>query len=132
MKLFDKIIPKLLWDKHRILIFSQFKMMLNILEDYFYLKMVKYLRLDGEVPSDVRQNLIDEFNKEDSEYPIFLLSTRAGGLGINLTRADTIFIFDSDFNPHNDIQAQSRAHRIGQKNNLVIYRLVCHNTCEQK
>ena len=133
MKLFDKLVPKLINEGHKILIFSQFKLMLRILEDYFScIQNVKYLKLDGDTEYNVRQYAIDEFNKEDSEYPVFLLSTRAGGLGINLTSADTIIIFDSDFNPHNDIQALSRAHRIGQKSNLVIYRLVCTDTCEEK
>lgn len=132
MKLFDRLVPKLIEDGHRILIFSQFKLMLNLLEDYFYIKQISILRLDGDTPGDKRQILIDEFNKENSKFPVFLLSTRAGGLGINLTKADTIIIFDSDFNPHNDIQALSRAHRIGQKSNLVVYRLVCADTCEQK
>ena len=133
MKLFDKLVPKLIEEGHKILIFSQFKLMLRILEDYFSgIRNIKYLKIDGDTEYTVRQYAIDEFNREDSDYPVFLLSTKAGGLGINLTSADTIIIFDSDFNPHNDIQALSRAHRIGQKNNLVVYRLVCSDTCEQK
>jgi chromodomain-helicase-DNA-binding protein 4 len=132
MILFDKLITQLLKRGHKVLVFSQFKLMLNILEDYLFYKDVMYLRLDGETPADLRQKQIDEFNKPDSEFSIFLLSTRAGGLGINLTRADTIIIFDSDFNPHNDLQALSRAHRIGQKNNVLIYRLVCTDSCEEK
>jgi len=76
--------------------------------------------------------MIDLFNAPDSQYNIFLLSTKAGGLGINLTTADTIVIFDSDFNPHNDVQALNRAHRIGQKNNVMVYRLVCKNSVEER
>jgi SNF2 family DNA or RNA helicase len=83
------------------------------LSDYLIIKGIKYLRLDGETESQKRQKLIDLFNAPNSEYRIFLLSTKAGGLGINLTTADTIVIFDSDFNPHNDVQALNRAHRIG-------------------
>ena len=76
--------------------------------------------------------MIDLFNAPTSDFKIFLLSTKAGGLGINLTSADTIVIFDSDFNPHNDVQALNRAHRIGQKNNVMVYRLVCKNSVEER
>ena len=128
----DKLLTKLLSQKRKILIFSQFKLMLNILEDYFYLRKVKYYRVDGETPMNYRQIRVDEFNKEANSVSIFLLSTKAGCLGINFSIADTIIIFDSDFNPQSDIQALSRAHRIGQKKNLVIYRLICDNTWEEK
>ena len=94
--------------------------------------MVPILRLDGDTQNSKRQRLIDMFNSEGSAYKIFLLSTKAGGLGINLTSADTIFIFDSDFNPHNDIQALNRAHRIGQKNNVMVYRFACANSVEER
>ncbi len=93
---------------------------------------MKFLRLDGETESQKRQKLIDLFNAPQSEYNIFLLSTKAGGLGINLTTADTIVIFDSDFNPHNDVQALNRAHRIGQKNNVMVYRLICKHSVEER
>lgn len=96
------------------------------------IKGVKYLRLDGETENQKRQKLIDLFNAPNSEYKIFLLSTKAGGLGINLTTADTIVIFDSDFNPHNDVQALNRAHRIGQKNNVMVYRLICKSSVEER
>lgn len=102
--------------------------MLNIIEDFLNQREIKFLRLDGDTKSFLRQRLIDSFNKADSQYQIFLLSTKAGGLGINLHTADTIFIIDSDFNPHNDLQALSRAHRIGQKNNILIFRLICRST----
>ena len=78
------------------------------------------------------QASIDRFNKPNSESFIFLLSTRAGGLGINLATADTVIIYDSDWNPHNDIQAFSRAHRIGQKNKVLIYRFVTQNSVEER
>lgn len=117
---------------HRILLFTQFRGSLDILSDYLLMKGVKYLRLDGETENLKRQKLIDLFNASNSEFKIFLLSTKAGGLGINLTTADTIVIFDSDFNPHNDVQALNRAHRIGQKNNVMVYRLVCKNSVEER
>lgn len=88
-------------------------------------------RLDGQTPVDKRQSMISEFNNPDSKTFCFLLSTRAGGLGINLTSADTVIIFDHDYNPHNDLQALCRAHRIGQKNVLHIYRLVTVNSIEE-
>ena len=94
-----------------MLIFSQFKGMLSLIADFLGMKGVKTIRIDGDTPNSTRQNLIDKFNEPD--YRVFLLSTRAGGLGLNLTQADTVIIFDSDFNPHNDQQALSRAHRIG-------------------
>ena len=77
-----------------------------------------------------RQMMIDNFN--EPEYRIFLLSTKAGGLGLNLTQADSVIIFDSDFNPHNDQQALSRAHRIGQKKNVLVYRLICKDSVEER
>ena len=132
MMLIDKLLTKLLSQKRKILIFSQFKLMLNILEDYLYLRKVKYYRVDGETPMNFRQIRVDEFNKETNNVSIFLLSIKAGCLDINFSIADTIIIFDSDFNPQSDVQALSRAQRIGQKKNLVIYRLVCDNTCEEK
>jgi chromodomain-helicase-DNA-binding protein 4 len=130
--LLDKMLLKLYPAANRVLIFSQFKMMLDILEEYCEYRQFRYLRLDGNTPPLFRQKLIDQFNAPNSPYFIFLLSTRAGGLGINLASADTVFIFDSDFNPHNDLQALSRAHRIGQKNRVMIYRLVARYTVEEQ
>lgn len=104
--------------------------MLELLSDFLALKGIKSLRIDGGTPVGRRQCLIDRF--DDPEYRVFLLSTRAGGLGLNLTQADTVIIFDSDFNPHNDQQALSRAHRIGQKNNVIVYRFVCKDSVEEK
>ena len=115
---------------HKILIFSQFKGMLSLLADFLAVKGLKSLKIDGSTSQSSRQVLIDKFNQPD--YKVFLLSTRAGGLGLNLTQADTVVIFDSDFNPHNDQQALSRAHRIGQKNNVIVYRLVSKDSVEEK
>lgn len=95
------------------------------------LKNYKYGRLDGQTPVDERQSLITSFNDRDSDMFVCLLSTRAGGLGINLTSADTIILYDHDYNPHNDLQALCRAHRIGQQKRLYVYRLVTLNSIEE-
>lgn len=92
----------------------------------------KFERIDGAITGADRQEAIDRFNNPKSQSFVFLLSTRAGGLGINLATADTVFIYDSDWNPHNDIQALSRAHRIGQFNKVMIYRFVTRNSIEEK
>ena len=127
----DRIIPKLLYFNHKILIFSQMTQLLNILEHYFIFKNLKFLRLDGATKSEERARQIEIFSKPDSEYMIFILSTRAGGLGLNLQSADTVIIFDSDWNPQMDIQAQDRAHRIGQKHEVKVIRLISKNTIEE-
>eukprot|EP00347_Sterkiella_histriomuscorum_P014308 403361369 len=129
---FDKMLDILIEQGHRTLVFSQFMGTLDILQDYLQAKQIQSLRLDGSTSNSKRQRLIDLFNQEKSPIKVFLLSTKAGGLGINLTSADTIFIYDSDFNPHNDIQALNRAHRIGQKNNVMIYRFACKNSVEER
>ena len=127
----DRIIPKLLYFKHKILIFSQMTQLLNILERYFIYKGLKFLRLDGTTKAEERARQIDLFSKDDEDYMIFILSTRAGGLGLNLQSADTVIIFDSDWNPQMDIQAQDRAHRIGQKHEVKVFRLISKNTIEE-
>lgn len=131
MILIDKLLPKLKADGHRVLIFSQMTNLLDILQDYLTAVGYKFLRLDGQVKPSVRQSLIDHFNAPDSDDFIFLLSTRAGGLGINLNAADTVIIFDSDWNPQNDLQAQARCHRIGQQKTVKVYRLITKGTYEQ-
>ncbi|EAY02795.1 F/Y-rich N-terminus family protein [Trichomonas vaginalis G3] len=131
MILIDKLLPKLKADGHRVLIFSQMTNLLDILQDYLAATGYKFLRLDGQVKPSVRQSLIDHFNAPDSDDFIFLLSTRAGGLGINLNAADTVIIFDSDWNPQNDLQAQARCHRIGQQKTVKVYRLITKGTYEQ-
>ena len=115
---------------HKVLIFSQFKGMADLVGDFLALKGIKCLKLSGDTPNSTRQKLIDQFDKP--ECKVFILSTRAGGLGLNLTQADTVFIMDSDFNPHCDQQALSRAHRIGQKNNVIVYRFVCKDSVEER
>lgn len=124
---------KLLKDQgHRVLIFSQMTKMLDILEDFLEGEGYKYERIDGGITGTIRQEAIDRFNAPGAQQFVFLLSTRAGGLGINLATADTVIIYDSDWNPHNDIQAFSRAHRIGQANKVMIYRFVTRNSVEER
>ena len=130
MGVMDKLLPKLQREGHRVLIFSQFKIMLDILGTYLSGRGWKFERLDGGIRGGDRQGAIDRFNKPGSDIFAFLLSTKAGGMGINLTSADTIIIFDSDWNPQNDVQAMARSHRIGQTNTVRIYRLITAKTYE--
>ncbi|CCD24268.1 chromatin-remodeling ATPase CHD1 NDAI_0C06090 [Naumovozyma dairenensis CBS 421] len=132
MVLLDQLLTRLKKDGHRVLIFSQMVRMLDILGDYLSIKGITFQRLDGTVPSAQRRISIDHFNAPDSKDDVFLLSTRAGGLGINLMTADTVIIFDSDWNPQADLQAMARAHRIGQKNHVMVYRLVSKDTVEEE
>jgi chromodomain-helicase-DNA-binding protein 1 len=132
MILLDKLLVKLKQDGHRVLIFSQLVMMLDILSEYLTLRGFVFQRLDGSTKSDVRKRSIEHFNRSDSSDFCFLLSTRAGGLGINLETADTVILFDSDWNPQNDLQAMARAHRIGQKNHVNVYRFVSKGTIEEE
>ena len=127
--LLEKMLPEMIKNGDRILIFSQFVIMLDILEDVFNLMKIKFQRLDGSTPGSERLQLIDKFN--DTAVPVFLLSTKACGLGINLTTANTVILYDIDFNPHNDIQAEDRAHRVGQTKTVKVYRLIVQDTIEQ-
>lgn len=129
--LLDKLLCRLNATGHRVLIFSQMVRMLDILGDYLTLRRFPFQRLDGSIKGELRKQALDHFNAEGSNDFCFLLSTRAGGLGINLATADTVIIFDSDWNPQNDLQAQARAHRIGQKNQVNIYRLVTKGSVEE-
>lgn len=131
MILLDKLLCRLKETGHRVLIFSQMVRMLDIIADYLYMKRFMFQRLDGSIRGEQRRRALDHFNAEGSQDFCFLLSTRAGGLGINLASADTVIIFDSDWNPQNDLQAMARAHRIGQKNQVNIYRFVTKNTIEE-
>uniref|UniRef100_M4BRS8 Uncharacterized protein n=1 Tax=Hyaloperonospora arabidopsidis (strain Emoy2) TaxID=559515 RepID=M4BRS8_HYAAE len=128
--LLNKLLPRLKESGHRVLIFSQFRIMLDILQDYLALRRYNCERIDGNITGNERQTAIDRFCREDSDAFIMLLSTRAGGVGINLTAADTVIIYDSDWNPQNDLQAQARCHRIGQKKSVKIYRLLTSKTYE--
>ncbi|KAF9279964.1 hypothetical protein BGZ68_007574 [Mortierella alpina] len=131
MVLLDKLLTRLKKDGHRVLIFSQMVRMLDIMTDYLALRGFAFQRLDGSVGSEARKRSIEHFNAPNSIDFVFLLSTRAGGLGINLETADTVIIFDSDWNPQNDLQAMARAHRIGQKNVVNVYRFVSKDTIEE-
>nr|XP_055057519.1 chromodomain-helicase-DNA-binding protein 8 isoform X1 [Misgurnus anguillicaudatus] len=130
--LLDKLLPRLKAGGHKVLIFSQMVRCLDILEDYLIHKRYLYERIDGRVRGNLRQAAIDRFSKPDSDRFVFLLCTRAGGLGINLTAADTCVIFDSDWNPQNDLQAQARCHRIGQSKAVKVYRLITRNSYERE
>ena len=132
MMLLDQLLAKLRKDGHRVLIFSQMVKMLDILGDYLRVRGYQFQRLDGTIPAGPRRMAINHFNAEDSDDFCFLLSTRAGGLGINLMTADTVIIYDSDWNPQADLQAMARAHRIGQKRPVNVYRLVAKQTIEEE
>ncbi|KAI6213624.1 Isw-1 [Aphelenchoides besseyi] len=130
--LLDKLLIKLKEQGSRVLIFSQMSRMLDILEDYCWWRQYKYCRLDGNTVHELRQQQIDEYNAEGSEKFIFMLTTRAGGLGINLTSADVVILYDSDWNPQADLQAMDRAHRIGQKKQVRVFRFISENTVEER
>ncbi|XP_067262613.1 chromodomain-helicase-DNA-binding protein 4 isoform X1 [Chanodichthys erythropterus] len=132
LMLLYKMLKKLKEGGHRVLIFSQMTKMLDLLEDFLENEGYKYERIDGGVTGGMRQEAIDRFNAPGAPQFVFLLSTRAGGLGINLATADTVIIYDSDWNPHNDIQAFSRAHRIGQNKKVMIYRFVTKASVEER
>uniref|UniRef100_A0A1D1Y7W7 Chromodomain-helicase-DNA-binding protein 1 n=2 Tax=Anthurium amnicola TaxID=1678845 RepID=A0A1D1Y7W7_9ARAE len=127
----DKLLIRLRETNHRVLIFSQMVRMLDILAEYLSLRGFQFQRLDGSTRADLRQQAMEHFNASGSDDFCFLLSTRAGGLGINLATADTVIIFDSDWNPQNDLQAMSRAHRIGQQEVVNIYRFVTSKSVEE-
>ncbi|KAG0169607.1 hypothetical protein DFQ30_003485 [Apophysomyces sp. BC1015] len=130
-ELLDRLLPKLKATNHRVLIFFQMTQIMDIMEDFCLYRGYRHLRLDGSTKSDDRSRLLEVFNAPDSPYFVFLLSTRAGGLGLNLQTADTVVIFDSDWNPHQDLQAQDRAHRIGQTKEVRIFRLITENSIEE-
>ncbi|KAL0211759.1 hypothetical protein RCL1_005385 [Eukaryota sp. TZLM3-RCL] len=137
----DKILSSLLTvpeinqkatSRHRILIFSQLVMMLDVISDFLNLKGISFERIDGSTDKSERQRSLDRFNSPSSTTDVFLLSTLAGGLGVNLATADTVVLFDSQWNPHNDLQALARAHRIGQTKTVLVLRLVTANSVEER
>lgn len=132
MIILDKMLKKFKAEGSRVLIFSQMSRLLDILEDYCYFREYEYCRIDGSTSHEDRIDAIDEYNSPDSEKFIFLLTTRAGGLGINLTSADIVILYDSDWNPQADLQAMDRAHRIGQKKQVKVYRFVTEMAIEEK
>ena len=132
MVMLDKILVRMKKQGSRVLIFSQMSRVLDILEDYCVFREHKYCRIDGSTAHEDRITAIDDYNKPGSEKFIFLLTTRAGGLGINLTSADIVILFDSDWNPQADLQAMDRAHRIGQTKQVVVFRFVTEQAIEEK
>ena len=132
LRILDSLLPRLKAEGHRVLLFCQMTKMMDILEDYLWYRKHRYLRLDGSASIADRRDMVNDFQAEGSEYFIFMLSTRAGGLGINLTAADTVIFYDSDWNPTMDAQAMDRAHRLGQKKEVTVYRLVTARTIEER
>ncbi|KAJ1918184.1 chromatin remodeling complex Adenosinetriphosphatase [Mycoemilia scoparia] len=132
MKLLDKLLKKMQEKGSRVLIFSQMSRMLDILEDYLMFRGYKYCRIDGSTEHEDRVNAIDDYNRPGSDKFIFLLTTRAGGLGINLVTADIVVLYDSDWNPQADLQAMDRAHRIGQTKQVYVFRFITENAIEEK
>ena len=130
-ELLDRILPKFKATGHRVLMFFQMTQIMNIMEDYLRWKNLTFLRLDGNTKAEDRTTMLKSFNSSDDPPFMFLLSTRAGGLGLNLQTADTVIIFDSDWNPHQDLQAQDRAHRIGQTKEVRILRLITSKSIEE-
>lgn len=131
MKILDRLLPALITKGHKVLIFSQMTAMLDIIGDYLeFDRGVSFCRIDGDVGLQARHDEIERFRQGD--IPVFLLSTRAGGLGLNLTVADSVIIYDSDWNPQVDLQAQDRVHRIGQTRPVVVYRFVTAGSIEKR
>lgn len=130
--LLNIMLPKLKERGHRVLIFSQFLLSLTIIEDFLSALGLEHARIDGSMSALEKQKRIDAYNAPDSPLFAMLLSTRAGGVGINLATADTVIIYDPDFNPHQDIQALSRAHRIGQKNKVLCFQLMTKDSVEEQ
>ncbi|RZB54805.1 Chromatin structure-remodeling complex protein SYD isoform D [Glycine soja] len=132
LEMLDRLLPKLKATDHRVLFFSTMTRLLDVMEEYLTLKQYRYLRLDGHTSGGDRGALIDLFNQPGSPYFIFLLSIRAGGVGVNLQAADTVILFDTDWNPQVDLQAQARAHRIGQKRDVLVLRFETVQTVEEQ
>lgn len=132
LKVLDQLLKKMKEQGSRVLIFSQMSRVLDIMEDYCFFREYDYCRIDGSTDHEDRIKAIDDYNSPDSTKFIFLLTTRAGGLGINLTTADVVVLYDSDWNPQADLQAMDRAHRIGQKKQVKVFRFVTDNSVEEK
>ncbi|XP_043203985.1 chromatin-remodeling ATPase INO80-like [Amphibalanus amphitrite] len=127
----DSLLKKLKDGGHRVLIYSQMTRMIDLLEEYMFYRHHKYSRLDGSSKISERRDMVEDFQTR-SDIFVFLLSTRAGGLGINLTAADTVIFYDSDWNPTVDQQAMDRAHRLGQTRQVTVYRLISKGTIEER
>lgn len=131
MLVLDALLTRLKAEGHKVLLFSTFTSMLDLVEEYLQMRDYKYSRLDGSMHYSDRVDNIHQFSNSEDNF-IFLISTRAGGLGLNLVTADTVIIYDSDWNPQVDLQAQDRCHRIGQTKPVVIYRLVTMASLDEK
>ncbi|GLJ11725.1 hypothetical protein SUGI_0175460 [Cryptomeria japonica] len=131
MQILDALLKRLRAENHRVLLFAQMTKMLDIIEDYMKYRKYKYLRLDGSSTVTNRHEMVKEF-QTNTDIFVFLLSTRAGGVGINLTAADTVIFYESDWNPTQDKQAMDRSHRLGQTKEVTVYRLICKGTIEEK
>ncbi|ELU04541.1 hypothetical protein CAPTEDRAFT_220290 [Capitella teleta] len=127
----DNLLARLKSEGHRVLIYSQMTRMIDLLEEYMWHRKHTYMRLDGSSKISDRRDMVADFQNR-SDIFAFLLSTRAGGLGINLTAADTVIFYDSDWNPTVDLQAMDRAHRLGQTKQVTVYRLICKGTIEER
>lgn len=127
----DELLKKLKEENHRVLIYFQMTKMMDLFEEYLVRREYHYLRLDGSSKIIQRKELVEEWQKNDEAF-IFILSTRAGGVGINLTAADTVVFYDSDWNPTVDQQAMDRVHRLGQTKDVVVYRLITKNSIEER
>ncbi|XP_066247321.1 chromatin-remodeling ATPase INO80 isoform X1 [Euwallacea similis] len=127
----DGLLKKLKEEGHRVLIYSQMTKMIDLLEEYMWHRHHKYMRLDGSSKISERRDMVADFQARTDIF-VFLLSTRAGGLGINLTAADTVIFYDSDWNPTVDQQAMDRAHRLGQTKQVTVYRLICKGSIEER
>ena len=130
LEVLSGMLPRLRQEGHRCLLFTQMSRMLDIFETFLNMHHFTYLRMDGSTPLPQRQKMMEKFNNDNQVF-VFILSTRSGGLGINLVGADTVIFYDSDWNPAMDAQAQDRAHRIGQTRDVHIYRLVSESTVEE-
>jgi SWI/SNF-related matrix-associated actin-dependent regulator of chromatin subfamily A member 5 len=128
----DKLLRSLYQKEHRTILFSQFASVLDILEDYCALRGWSYCRFDGSTARATRNYVVSSFNEPESDKFIFLMSTRSGGMGLNLQTADTCILYDSDWNPQPDLQAMARVHRIGQTKTVHVYRLITNGTIEER
>jgi len=128
----DACIQKFIRTGHRVLVFNQMTKVVDLQEQLLHYRGIPYFRLDGSTTPELRKRMVEEFNDEASATNVFLLTTRAGGLGVNLQTADTVIIFDSDWNPQADLQAQDRAHRIGQKREVRILRFITAKSVEEE
>jgi SNF2 family DNA or RNA helicase len=131
MRIFAELIERMHREKHRCLVFCQMTKMIDILEDFMTWKKFTYFRMDGSTTTQDRGAMVDQFQTNDNIFA-FLLSTRAGGLGLNLVAADTVIFYDNDWNPTMDEQAQDRVHRIGQTKPVTVYRILTNNSVEEK